>query len=313
MQQQPGLEHDNASQMIKGNALIFISTLFFGLNIPALKILIPEWMSAVDVTVARFMGAAILMWITSLFVKNEPIAKNDRWRIFLCGGVALFAFIYLFSLSLKFASPIDVSIILTTPPIIVTALSVIIYKERVSKLEILGIAISFAGAIAVILSQGSSAKGSDNLLGDLIAFAACICYAIYLLGITGPTKRYSPVNLTRWVLLSASIVAIPFAFSFPESKLVTDPQFEPIALIAFVVVFPTYVAYLTVAPAIKLIGSELVSMYQYLVPVIATIACVIMKLDTLHWTQPVAIVIILAGVWITNVGKHSRSTGTPAK
>lgn len=65
-------------------------------------------------------------------------------------------------------------------------------------------------------------------------------------------------------------------------------------------------AYFLVQPAIKRIGSELVSIYQYLIPVFATISAVLMKLDTLHWTQVLAMVIIIGGMLLTTIGKRRR-------
>ena len=50
----------------------------------------------------------------------------------------------------------------------------------------------------------------------------------------------------------------------------------------------------------KRIGHEIVAMYQYLIPVIATTAAIILKMDTLQWFQPVAAVILLAGVFLTS-------------
>lgn len=44
---------------------------------------------------------------------------------------------------------------------------------------------------------------------------------------------------------------------------------------------PTFLAYFLVQPAEKLIGSERVSLYQYLLPVFATISAVVMGLDHL--------------------------------
>ncbi|MDE5915752.1 MAG: hypothetical protein K2G71_04160, partial [Duncaniella sp.] len=58
----------SVGDMIKGNLFVLIATIFFGVNIPVVKMLIPEWMSAIDVTVFRLGGGCILMWIASIFI-----------------------------------------------------------------------------------------------------------------------------------------------------------------------------------------------------------------------------------------------------
>ncbi|MDE7141937.1 MAG: EamA family transporter, partial [Muribaculaceae bacterium] len=65
-------------------------------------------------------------------------------------------------------------------------------------------------------------------------------------------------------------------------------------------------AYFLVQPAIKKIGSELVSLYQYLLPVFATLSAVMMGLDRLKWIQIVAMAVIVGGMILTNRGKRRR-------
>ena len=49
------------------------------------------------------------------------------------------------------------------------------------------------------------------------------------------------------------------------------------------------------------------SLYQYLLPVFATITAVVMGLDHLKGIQVLAMVIIIAGMVLTNIGKRKRS------
>lgn len=58
--------------------------------------------------------------------------------------------------------------------------------------------------------------------------------------------------------------------------------------------------------AIKLIGSELVSIYQYLVPVFAAIGSVCIGLAHLHLIQVIAMAAIVAGMLLTNRGKRKK-------
>ena len=42
--------------MLCGNAFILIAIILFAMNIPVVKILIPQWMDAEDVTLVRLVG-----------------------------------------------------------------------------------------------------------------------------------------------------------------------------------------------------------------------------------------------------------------
>lgn len=291
----------NNTTLLSGHLAMFFSTLFFGLNIPVLKFLMPEWLSGVDATFFRVVGATILFWIVSLFVKNDKIEKGDRLLILFSGMFGLFFFLYLFNLGVEYSSPIDISIIMTTPPVLVVIFSSILFKTKISKLKILGVTISLAGALMLIL-MGHGEGGTRSLKGNIFGVLSAISYACYLISIKKTSAKYKPITLLRWTFLSCSIMTIPFTLMQVEvAPIWHNAPTEPILLLASVIVFPTFISYLLIPIAVKRIGHELVSMYQYLIPVVATAAAVIMKLDKLHWDQPIAAVIIVLGVYITSI------------
>lgn len=297
----------NASGAITGNLCILIATIFWGMNVSFTKALIPSWMTANGIIVVRLIGGCLLMWAVSLFLKCDKIAKRDWIKLIFGGTVGLFGFIYLFVTSLRYGNPIDISIIMTLPPIFVILIGVIFLKQRPSFIEYIGIAVSMAGAAIVILAGHSGKSGSDNLLGDILAIASTLCYAIYLVILQGPTKTYKPVNMLRWVFLFSAIPALFLVPGMQDMPIVNSTDSTPWLEIGFILLCPTFIAYFLVQPAEKLIGSELVSLYQYLLPVFATISAVVMGLDHLKWIQVIAMAIIIVGMIMTNIGKRKRS------
>ena len=293
-----------------GNICILIAVVFWGVNVSVTKALIPEWMSAYGIIIVRLVGGAILMWLASLFIKTTKIQKDDWLKLILGGAIGLFLFIFLFILSLKYGNPIDISIIMTLPPIFVILIGVIFLKQRPYWLEYVGVVISFIGAAIVILDNGGHHDANysvkDNIIGDILAIISTICYAFYLVILEGPTKTYKPITMLRWVFLFSAIpalVLIPFATHEP---ILHTSKAVPWIEIAFILFCVTFIAYFLVEPAIKYIGSELVSIYQYLLPVFATISAVLMGLAKLHWLQVIAMGIIVIGMVCTNVGKKYR-------
>ena len=297
----------NKKGFLIGNLCILIAVIFWGVNVSVTKALIPEWMTAYGIIIVRLVGGCIVMWLTSLFIKCEKIQKSDWLKLILGGAIGLFLFIFLFILSLKYGDPIDISIIMTLPPIFVILIGVIFLKQRPSWIEYLGVVVSFIGAAIVILDGTKGKAGSNDILGDILAIASTLCYAFYLVIVEGPTKTYKPINMLRWVFLFSAIpalVLIPFATHQP---ILHTHEAWPWIGIAFILFCVTYAAYFLVEPAIKYIGSELVSIYQYLLPVFATIsALIILPGSKLKWLQVIAMVIIVIGMILTNVGKKYR-------
>ncbi len=295
--------------IIIGNLLAFSAALCWGFNEPANKSLIPDWVSAPGVAFSRIFGAALIIWIISIFTKNQKIERTDQ-KLLWFSALCMLGFVYVFSLAFNTASPIDIAIILTFQPMLVVAIHAIFKHEKVSKLEVLGMLIALGGALLVILAGGNVEKG--KLIGDIFAMICAISYAAYLVIIEGPSKKYSTVTLMRWIFLYTAILSIPFLFTIGHVNLLDHPKLMPILTLAFIILFPTVYCYIVTPPALKMIGSELFSVYQYLVPIVATFVSLWLKLDTFHWYQPVSFVIIVAGVVLANYAKaKSRPVPVP--
>lgn len=297
----------SSRDMLLGNGCILLATIFFGVNIPVVKELVPDWMSADALTLIRLFGGCVLMWLASMFIKCEKIDRGDWLKLVFAGAVGLFSFMFLFNMSLAYANPIDVSIIMTLPPMFVLLYGIIFKGGRPSWMEYVGIVAAFAGSTLVIVVEQGHA-GSHNLTGMLLALASTACYAFYLVVMQGPSKKYSPVSTLRFTFLFAAIPALLFMPQLLHAHLLNDVHVPatPWLGVGFILLCPTFLSYFLIAPADKLIGSELVSIYQYLVPVVAAVATVIMGLGSIHPVQILAMVIIIAGMVLTNLGKRRR-------
>lgn len=306
------LKGSRASALITGNLCMLVAAIFWGLNVSVTKALYDPigWMTPHSIVVVRLVGGTILFWLASAFVKCESIEREDWLKVVLGGFVGLFGFIFLFIQSLEFGSAIDISIIMTLPPIFVILIGVIFLKRRPGWMEYLGVAVSFVGAAIVILGGAGAEHATRHnphpVLGDLLAIASTICYAFYLTILEGPTKKYKPVALLRWIFLFSAIPALFLLKDFDRLPLFHHAPAMPWVYITFILVCPTFIAYFLVQPAMKRIGSELVSIYQYLLPVFATISAIFMIGEKLHWIQVIAMAVIVVGMAFTTFGKRRR-------
>ena len=294
--------------MLIGNLLALSAAVCWGFNEPANKMLIPSWISASGVALARIFGATAVIWLMSLFVKKETIQKSD-WKFLWASALMMLGFVYVFSLAFNTASPIDIAIILTFQPLLVVGINALFRHRHVSGLEWVGMAVAFGGALMVILAGGN--LGDGRLAGDLYACVCAVSYAAYLVIIEGPSKRYGTINLMKWVFLLTSVLSLPLIFTIkPDIPMVEHGTWIPWALLGFIILFPTVYCYIVTPPALKDVGSGIFSFYQYLVPVITTVVSVLFRIDSFHWYQPVSFVIIVGGVVLANYGKARRSQGS---
>lgn len=287
--------------LLAGNLLALTAAICWGFNEPANKVIIPDWIAAPGVALSRIFGATILIWLVSIFVKNEKIQRNDQ-KILWLSALMMLGFVYVFSLAFNTASPIDIAIILTFQPMLVVAIHAVFKHEKVGKLEWVGMGIAFCGALLAILSGGKI--GGGRMIGNIFAMVCAVAYACYLVLIEGPSKRYKTINLMRWIFLYTSVLSLPIIFTLPHHiRLFEHPEVWPLSVLIFIVAFPTVYCYLITPVALRKIGSEIFAFYQYLVPVIAALVSLLLKIDTFHWYQPVSFVIIVGGVILANYAK----------
>ena len=297
-------EGSRKGAMIWGNLLALSTSICWGFNEPANKVLIPDWLPASGVALSRIFGATLLIWIASLFIKPDKIQKSD-WKLLWGAAVMMLGFVYVFSMAFNTASPIDIAIILTFQPMLVVAIHAIFKHEKVGRLEWIGMLIAFCGAMLVIVGGGK--LGGGRFIGNVYAMVCAVSYACYLVILEGPSRRYGTVSLMRGVFLVSAILSLPRLFTLPRHMhLLQDPSWWPVGVLAFIILFPTFYCYLVTPPAIRMVGSEILAFYQYLVPVIAAVVSLLMKLDTFHWYQPVSFVIIVAGVMLANYAKMKQ-------
>ncbi len=287
----------------KGHMAMLVASIVWGLNSPIGKAALDGGVGALTLTTFRMVGAAAAFWITSLFVKREHVKSEDLMLLFFAAlfGIVLNQGTFIFGLSLT--SPINASIVTTMAPIVTMIVAALYLKEPITGKKVFGIFLGAMGALILILSSGAVAGKSGNIWGDLLCLTAQISFAVYLTVFKGLITRYSTITIMKWMFMYASICFIPFSFhdvaGTDFAALSTTTYLE----IAFVVLGATYLSYLLVVIGQKSLRPTLVSMYNYVQPIVASILSVAIGMDTFGWSKAAAIVLVFIGVYVVTQSK----------
>lgn len=290
----------------RAHLMMFTSSLFFALNIPAIKILFGGWFTLGEVLVYRMVFGAAAFWIISLGLPGDRVRKKDFLVFFLGGAIGLFGMQALYMIGLHDTSPIDASIILTIPPVLVLLFTAVVYKRRLTVRKIAGILVAMGGALLIILTQAGGGRGGATAYGNLYVLICSVSWAIYLLLTQQVSQRYRPVTILKWVFLWAAIpsCAVFGPGVWKDGFFIRFPTHEIFSVLAFILIFPTVVSYLLIPAAMKRLSTTVISMYSYTVPLIASVVSVAMGQASLRWDQPVAAVMIFIGVYWVNTRRH---------
>ena len=288
----------------KGHLAMLAANVMWGLMSPVAKIVFATGVVAPMVMVDfRVAGAALLFWITSLFLPKEHVPGRDILRLFGAGMLGILLNQGCFILGVSLTSPGEASLVTTTMPMWVMLLAWLILREPITLKKAGGIAAGAAGAIILIAGSGVRAYGTNPALGDVIVLCAQLSYALYLTLYRNFIRKYTLVTLMKWMFLSASVVGLPAGI-----KWLVATDWHAISAIewsgiAYVVICATFLAYVCIMIGQKNLRPTLVGMYNYVQPIVATLTGICLGLDRFTPLKALAIVLIFSGVWLVTISK----------
>lgn len=293
---------------LKGHAALWVANIIWGLNAPIGKSVLasaanPGGVSPFAMSVYRMVGAALLFWGASLFLPRERVTRRDIVLLFFASlfGIQLNQMLFLWGLSLT--SPIDTSIIATIVPVLTMVLATLFLREPITWLKAGGVFLGCAGAVLLILVSQHGSGHTSSVKGDVLCIISAVSYATYLTAFRDVIVRYSPVTVMKWMFLFAAIVAVGIYY-----RPLVEVDYAALSSrtwggIAFVVVGATFVSYLMVPIAQRYLRPTVVSMYNYVQPLVAVLFTVAIGLDTFGPTKGFAALCVFVGVWLVTKSK----------
>jgi drug/metabolite transporter (DMT)-like permease len=289
---------------LKGHGALFVAYIIFGLNNPIAKTaLMYGEISGFTLTFYRLAGAAALFWIASLFTEKEHVPKHDLVLLFFAALSGILINQASFIVGLSLTSPIDASVITTVAPLLTMILAAFFLKEPVTWKKVSGVLIGASGALVLILNSNTPRNGNASLEGNLLCIVSTLSFVIYLTVFKKLISRYSPVTLMKWMFLFAALCSLPLCW--PDVAKVNYAQL-PVAIylrIAYIVVFATFFSYLLIPVGQKYLRPTIVSMYNYLQPLMASLIAVTLGMDAFGWTKGIATLLVFSGVYIVTQSK----------
>ena len=291
------------SKIVKAHLALFAAGCMWGLLAPIGKAAMDAGVTNLSLASMRMIGAAICFWIASLFAPKEKVSRRDLLLLFFAGLLCIVFNLGLFTIGLSLTSPVDSTIITTSTPILTMLLAALFLKEPITYVKISGVIIGAIGALMLILNNADTSDIAGDTWGNIICLIAQVSFALYLTLFKGLISRYNVFTLMKWMFTySAVCIAI---YSFRDLSDMAGQSF-PVNVwleVGYVVFFGTFVAYILVLVGQKALRPTVVSSYNYIQPVVATIVAVYIGMGTFGLMKAFASLLIFAGVYIVTKSK----------
>ncbi len=260
-------------------------------------------------TFRLLLASVITIPVLLLWRKLEPIRKGDlKWFLLLA---LLEPFIYSIceTNGVRLVSGSMSSIIVATIPLFVPFGMAAAYKEKVRGITLIGIILSLIG-LSVMLLFGGENNLDMNPAGIAWLFGAVFIAVIFTIILVKLVGRYKPFTITAYQNLFGCLYFIPLMLILDGSHLpMLSYSPKMILLLVILGVFCSTLAYICYNIGVEKLGATAACIFSNAIPVFSLIAAILMGQETLTWSKPLGIVIVIAGVVIAQIPPKGEVRG----
>ena len=280
---------------------LVVCCFLWGLNQVAAKAAMPE-IPALWQATARSTGGALLVWLWAAF-RGIPLFERDGT---LGGGLLAgllfageFACIF-FGLQYTTASRMVVFIYLA-PFVVALGMPFIARSERLSAVQIAGLAVAFAG-VAWAFAEGFTkpAAGDRQWLGDALGVLAAVLWGATTLAIRGSRLTAASAEKTLLYQLAVSAVVlglVAWAIGTPLPSAVTRLGASSLVFQIVVVTFASYLAWFWL---IRSYPATRLAAFTMLTPVFGLLMGALLLDEPITARLLIALVAVAGGIFFVN-------------
>ena len=281
---------------LMGHLYAIFTILVWGSCFVLTKNLLGAGLTAIQIIPLR-MGLAYLALLV-MRPKFLRLPVKDELMFLLIGITGGSFYFFLQNTALTYTYAANVSIIVALSPILTVILAQLFSRngERLGKWVYLGAVIAIAGVVLVVLNGTLSFHLSP--VGDLLALAAALMWAVYSILIKKYTEQYDNFIVTRRVFFWAFLTAVPL-------MLLTDGMPSMAALFSapkvwvswiFLAVFGNAVCFAIWNIAFKRLGVVVTNNYLYASPFVTVVVAWLLLKEPISLMSVVGAVLITIGV-----------------
>lgn len=260
-----------------------------------LKVFAPDEVGALRV------AAASLFLLPFALVRVRELSKDDYSKLFVSGLLGIFFPAFLFAWAQTRLESSLAGILNTLSPLWTMILGALFFGQRFKGYAIIGIIISFGGAIILTLSRSTGSVSSFNSYGLLIVIA-CALYGTNLNWLKFKVHNMGSMTITSVALLLVGPLAAFYLFGFTDftSKLSdATGAWRAFGFVVLLALMSTAIANLIFAKLVKISTPLFASSVTYIMPIVAVMWGVLDG-ETLLIGHLIGMIAILGGVYLAN-------------
>jgi len=242
---------------------------------------------------------ALLLPLAWPHLKRDWPALRQHWPVMaILGALGIGAFNTLLYSGLQTTTALNSMLIQSAQPALILMLGGLVMRDRTSARQVAGVLVSLAGVLIVI------ARGDLALLlalrlnaGDAIIAFAVLIWALYSVLL----RKRPPVHplsfLAASIMVGLVVITPVYLMELASGRRIV-PETGSALAIAYVSIFPSFLAYLFFNRGVELIGSAATAQFMNVMPLMGAGLAMLFLGETLHLFHVAGLALVLAGIWV---------------
>lgn len=302
-----------SNERIKSYILLLIVTAIWGIAGPVIKYTLPDFPPMIFLTYRFFISSILMIPIVLVFKPKFPKSKREIFMLTLAGLFGSSINLGLMFFGYDKSNVLDASIIGNTAPVFVVLGGVILLKEKITKKEFVGIAITLLGTIIVAIEPlfNGWQIGERSIIGNLLIVLANITWVLYIV-ITKKELQHkiSVLLMTTYMFVLGFITTLPFALIQTEGLgnlllMISLAPFKAHMGVWYMAVLSGSLAYFLYQEGQKKIEASEATLFGYLSPLFAAPLAIFWLKENITIPFLIGTAIVVAGLFIAEYRKGS--------
>ncbi len=258
----------------------------------------------------------LLLWLYLSKKRFPALSRKEAGILLLQALTGVFGFSVFLLYGVTYTTAVASGIITSTTPMMIALISVLVFRERLSRRQLLGLVLAVCGMLAIHLNETRGGEGAVSgtllWLGNLLVLGAVWGEAMFTILGKMLSNRLSPLVIATYVTVLGFLLFLPFAIWEGLSFDFSTPSLTDWLYIVYYALVVTVLGFYLWYQGVSKVSAGTSGVFTGVLPVSTVLLSYVFLGETFAWSHLLGLVCVLLGIGLTVYQKPEKQREEPA-